>query len=752
LEKVVLSEENSFAALLTYLRKRSKLVLARQGIGWTQKDVAEALGVSERTYKAWERGERIPDQRDLKNIATLFRLDTEDETMLYREAARVPHEIHNFPFNRNPLFTGREALLKQLEQALQANGSVALTQPVSISGLGGIGKTQLALEYAHRCFPNIYRAVLWVNASDEMLEASYGNLSEVLSLPEKDEQELGRHVQAVREWLERHTNWLLIMDNADDLELARSYFPVNQDGRILLTTRSQTVGDVAATQIEVDKMQPDEGLRFLLLRSDPTLRSKVFADETVLDTVAADIREAAAQLVELLDGHPLALDQAGAYIEETKVSFTDYIERYRAERRKLLNRRKAQVSKHTDHPESVVVTFELCFANAHEQYPLASDILNFCAFLQPDAIPEELFQHEDNFKYGTTVFDDCFATLLRYSLIRRNTQDQTFSMHRLVQIVLIDAMSSDLQKQERILVVRTLCLAFFDNLNSSDNLLLNERLLPHILVCATWAYDVLAWTPDVGAIVGLVFNQASNHLHERGQVSEAEFLKERGLVHYDAYLGLEHPATLSTINELAVIYGNQGKHDKAEPLHQYVYGTWIKILKTEKANLNKDLLDQAVKEMTQSLFSLGLNNMRQNNLEQSEQYLREALSIQMNYLGNKHPDTAMSLFWLALLDMMQGKLEQEAEAYTQQAISIWENSEHLDRAYPIIWVAEVVKSLGQYDLVERLYQQALDILERALGARHPEVQATKRLYEDFLRKRRHDVEAAVLELNDEPSV
>src|SRR6266571_8048572 len=102
-----MSEENSFGALLTYLRKRSKLVLARQGLGWTQAAVAEALEISERTYKSWEGGERVPDQHYLRKIAALFRLSTEDEDRLNREASQAPPKVHNLPFSRNPLFTGR---------------------------------------------------------------------------------------------------------------------------------------------------------------------------------------------------------------------------------------------------------------------------------------------------------------------------------------------------------------------------------------------------------------------------------------------------------------------------------------------------------------------------------------------------------------------------------------------------------------------------------------------------------------------
>src|SRR3989442_2748313 len=129
-------EENRFENVLKSLR-------VRRGKEWTQKKAAKLLGVSERTYKGWENGERIPPDRDLKNITNLFELNERDEATLYRAAAQVPPEIHNLPFQRNPFFTGRKTQLERLKQLLRENGSVVLTQSISISGLGGIGKTQL---------------------------------------------------------------------------------------------------------------------------------------------------------------------------------------------------------------------------------------------------------------------------------------------------------------------------------------------------------------------------------------------------------------------------------------------------------------------------------------------------------------------------------------------------------------------------------------------------------------------------------
>jgi len=309
-----LLEENKFENILKSLR-------VRRGEAWTQAMVAQELGVSRRLYVGWENGDSLPSHSNLRNIVTLFKLSPEDERILYQAAAQVPPRVHNLPFPPNPLFTGRERYLEQLEKLLRESGNV------SISGLGGVGKTQLALEYAHRTYrEKTYRAVLWVDAAEKaIIEAGFLSLAHLLDVPQKDREDAGKILSAVKQWLEGHTDWLLVMDNADNLGLARSFLPVAHQGHIILTTRSQIVGKVAR-QIKVQEMELDEGLRFLLRRA------KVLQGDADLDAVDADVCKAASQLVTLLGALPLSLDQAAAYIEETGVSFAEYVRLFREDR------------------------------------------------------------------------------------------------------------------------------------------------------------------------------------------------------------------------------------------------------------------------------------------------------------------------------------------------------------------------------------------------------------------------------------
>src|SRR5436309_4267146 len=218
--------------------------------------------------------------------------------------------VWNVPFRRNPFFTGREPVFTQIHDLLDAGKTTALSQPPAISGLGGIGKTQTAVEYAFR-YRDSYQFVLWVQANDhETLLLNFVALARLLNLPEKDAREQQVVVHALKQWFETHSGWLLIFDNADDLAMVRDYIPEGTKGHTLLTTRAQAMSGLTR-KIELDTMTPEEGA-VLLLR-----RAGIIMEEATLESVSTTDRTAAFDIVDAMGGLPLALDQAGAYIEET---------------------------------------------------------------------------------------------------------------------------------------------------------------------------------------------------------------------------------------------------------------------------------------------------------------------------------------------------------------------------------------------------------------------------------------------------
>jgi TIR domain len=201
------------------------------------------------------------------DVAAGIRRVIEDLSSLQASAPRAAlPRVWNVPYPRNSFFIGREALLTRLRTQLQTGQATALSQPQAITGLGGIGKTQIAVEYAYR-FHQDYQAVLWARAeSPEALTSSYVTIASLLNLPERDAQEQEIAIQAVTIWLQRHSGWLLVLDNADDLSLVPAFLPPALGGHLLLTTRAFTVGHLAS-RIEVDTLSAEQGALFLLRRA-----------------------------------------------------------------------------------------------------------------------------------------------------------------------------------------------------------------------------------------------------------------------------------------------------------------------------------------------------------------------------------------------------------------------------------------------------------------------------------------------------
>lgn len=173
--------------------------------------------------------------------------------------------LWNVPYRRNPMFTGREALLARLATEL-LSGQADLSQPLAISGLGGIGKTQLAIEYAYDHRQN-YQAVFWVRAdSRESLISDFVAIAGELKLLEKDTHEVRQIILTVQAWLSKNDAWLLILDNVDDLTIVGEFIPPMHRGHVLLTTQAQAMGRLAK-RIDLDSMPPEVGTFFILRRS-----------------------------------------------------------------------------------------------------------------------------------------------------------------------------------------------------------------------------------------------------------------------------------------------------------------------------------------------------------------------------------------------------------------------------------------------------------------------------------------------------
>lgn len=342
-----------------------------------------------------------------------------------------PAFIFNVPIARNPFFTGRGDILADLHEILQKDNEIAIKpseKATALSGLGGVGKTQTVAEYAHR-YKNDYSAVLWVLADGkDLVRQSFAGLSALLgfNLEKQDEQ-----ILAVQSWLVEHQGWLLIFDNAETLEVltaAQDLLPASFDGHVLFTTRAQATGALAS--VSVDCFDDDTGAVFLLRRCKVVVRELVDLD-AIQAKVSADDWQAATTLVHELGGLALAIDQAGAYIEQTGCGLAGYLQRYLNNAAVMLKERGFVQS--ADHPEAAYKTFLLAMENAKARSKLAYEILLDSALLHPDGISEKLY-----FDCEPLELDKALEALKDYSLIQRVVDKSVFTVHRVVQVVIRD--------------------------------------------------------------------------------------------------------------------------------------------------------------------------------------------------------------------------------------------------------------------------------------------------------------------------
>ena len=690
--------------------------------GWTQVDVAGFLGTDGFTVNRWERGRTQPGPYFRQKLCEIFEksasnlglLSTSQEGAVSVSSLSSGHPTFwSVPYPLNPFFTGRAEILEALHIHLATDQIVAFTQAYALQGLGGIGKTQLALAYAYQ-HASEYHAVFWIRAeTSENILSSVLDIAEILQLPERKEADQQRIMTAVQHWLSTHDRWLLIWDNLEDLELPQHWLLAGGgQGAVLITTRSQALGTFVRG-MDLAPMRREEGMLLMLRRSRVLEREATGAHLEQLAISKPGEYAAASELVTALGGLPLALDQAGAYIEETGCGLIDYLHRYQQQRVRLLDRRGMAGG---EHPHSVTATFVLASERAEQENSVAGDLLRVCAFLHAEAIPEELFGEKAahlgpelaSLTADPVQFDQAIAVLRRFSLVQRQIQTRTLSLHRLVQAVLRERMSMQEQARWMKRIITTLNAMFPEATYEVWETC--ERILPHVLACMPLLETPDSDLPEQGELL----YKAGNYLLERGRYQAAEPLLEQALTLGEQQYSSIDPRLIPRLTKRAELYWKQGKYEPVEPF-------LVKILEIREQSLAKDHL-----YIAETLNDLALLYWQQGKYQRAEPLYQEALRIREQQLGSEHPETASTLNNLALLYWKQEKHEQ-AEPFYQRALHIQEQQsgvEPLEMARTLHNLATLYWSQKRYELAECLYQRALRINEQQLGAEHPRTMLT----------------------------
>ncbi len=508
----------------------------------SQEALAEALGISVQSISRWEREETIPQAHYRLQLSRFFDIHPEElfQALPTREQQYstpvVAPAIWNVPYPRNPYFTGRTAIVQQIATALHASQIGAVPQPQAISGLGGIGKTQIVLEYAYR-FAHDYDAILWIQAETyEILLTELVALADILQLSEAHHEEDIQIVEAVKQWLRMHTRWLLILDNVEDIAQVQHLGLPKTNGHLLLTTHSQFTGTLAE-RINLDPLPEDEGSLFLLHRS------KLLQLNLTLEAVPELLLSSTKKIVQELGGLPLALDQAGVYIDESGCSISDYLQHYEHKYLQLLGRRGVVGE---DHPRSVLATLRLSYEQVAHLNPVATEILRLCSFLHPDHIPEEIITAGISSLGIDTLtspdnsyhLDEAFMTLRSFSLVSRHAETHAFSLHHLVQVVIRDILDSTEGHQWLVRAIQTVDAVFPEE--GFAPWAMYERYIPHVQTCILLGEQEGIVIPEMAQVL----EKTGNYLLRRGRSLESMQFLQHALAIQEALLGPDSPKSV----------------------------------------------------------------------------------------------------------------------------------------------------------------------------------------------------------------
>lgn len=542
----------------------------------------------------------------------------------------------------NLYFTGRENLLAKIKKALADH------QRAAVQGHSGLGKTRTSTEYALRSWHD-YTHVIFVRAAKEELETNIQKVAIELVPSLQQAQKAEDIYRGFRSWLEKHRGWLLVFDNVDDLGQIKQFIPTNRAGNVLYTTHLKQINSIAEL-IEIEEMSPEEGAELLIKR-------KLSNPDAVLSSVSEEEQSFAKLLSEETQGLPLFLNIAGAYIAAKNISIKKFYELYTNNKARIL--KEADVADNYQHG-SVFVAFEfayerICSANeadsdeAKLNAKAAQILLHVCAFLAPDAIPEEIVleyikeyapemaEVTQNELLWLEVVDKVKEmALIKHSTVTIETGEKknNFNIHRLIQEVIALKFDTESNKRmvKRILDVIankvksapiTEIVKFYED-ESAATIVSNEkfeRFLTHAQSILKYAGKLQIETENVALLYTLIGRYMFQIL--QNELIEPHYKK--ALQINQQIFGENHLITEKSYRNLAHSYKLQGKERDDDLVNLY------QILLPIRARLFGE--NNTITAMI--YFKLG-SIVKSRSKKDAEQYRQKGLDILAIMHGKEH--------------------------------------------------------------------------------------------------------------------
>jgi tetratricopeptide (TPR) repeat protein len=635
------------------------------------------------------------------------------------------------PFDRNLSFTGRESELSKLQGLLFSPGQA---NKAAITGLGGVGKTQLAIELAYRIIKQHKDcAVFWIPATDlESLHQGYLAVAKELGIPvsEKDDVDV-KHM--VREYLSS-TNagkWLMVFDNADDINMwmnkpkskkgsqrrLKDYLPQSDQGNVIFTTRDKGAAIALESQkvVEVAELS-EETAKDLLQRH-------------LIHPEQADTDCSTDQLLAQLTYLPLAIVQASAYINKNNTSITKYVSLL-AEKDgsaiEVLSKDFEDYGRYANIKNPVATTWLISFERIEQCDKLAVEYLSFMACIEHKDIPESLLPAGPTQQRQI----EAIGTLKAYSFVTQRPGSSVLDLHRLVHLAMHNWLLGNGRRDEWTSKTISRLAKVFPS-NEHENRTTWRAYLPHaihsLLSSSNEPENRSVWNLWRGYLPQTVYSLLTGNtsqseesqlilsskvgmcLLKDGRLNEAESYLMGAVEAQKKKLGDKNLDTLAAINNLGKLWRETGKFKDAENMHR------------QALEGRKSLLGREHPDVLDSLRDLAIAVCGQGDYGRAEQINLESLEGRVRVLGNSHLDTLISLSDLGVILWYQGKYK-DAEEVNRRALSGRERvlgADHPDTLTSVSILAGVLQYQGKYEAAEEMNRRALSGYEKVLGVDHP---------------------------------
>ncbi|KAK3985852.1 kinesin light chain 3 [Cladorrhinum sp. PSN332] len=492
------------------------------------------------------------------------------------------------PYPENESFIGRESILEKLQQQ-----SMKPASKMALYGLGGIGKTQIALAYVywlHKTSPDV--SIFWVHANNaEKFRQSFMSIAQECQIPGSVDPKADV-LLLLKRWLERKESgrWLMVIDNADDTNVffgtpkesvsrgalkdeasLGKYIPDCAHGSIIITTRNKETGSrfvKGKRPIEVGKMDQGESKQLLQEKLEPD------------DLDPEDLSTLSSRLEHL----PLALVQAAAFIHEKTISVSRYLQLLNESDQNLvhlLSNEFETVGRDSEAPHAVAETWILSFEQIRRQNIFASELLSLMSLFHRQGIPHEFLsdyaKREQGLELGGEMqLLEALGVLKAFSFIAED-KSGSFDMHRLVQLVTQKWLAGE-NKVWQFAKRAVLTVSHIYPYGSYDNWVICSKYLPHVYA----VLNIAATESDQEKLgrAALLHNAGGYFLY-KGEWKEAEAFLIEAIEIRKTDLKVDHPNTLSSMANLASTYRNQGRWEEAEKLE-------VQVMETSKTKLGAD--------------------------------------------------------------------------------------------------------------------------------------------------------------------